>query len=577
MKKIIGICMVFMILFLTACESAEVTTSASTSSITATTTQTITTENSDYPSVVTEDITFEKWIYEDYSLEEYVVLDGDSDSYLITEPGIYVLTGQIAETVIIDVGDEDVQLVLNNVSIETDIDSAILVLSGDDITISAPAGTDNYLSDSAVYSDLYQDYNSAIFSDCDLVINGTGSISIEANYNNAIMTKDDLVIVQTTLDITSVDDGIIGKDSVSMEDVNITIACDGDGIHTTYESDDPTEVTDKGYMYIASGVYTITSGSDGIDATSDIIIEDGTFEILADSKGIKTDTNIYVNGGYIEIDAQDDGLNANVYIEISGGELVINSGDDGIKADQSLWINNGTIDIQTSYEGIESKNILISGGYINIKSSDDGINGSDPDIAIEDALPPNQVPDPTLSTAVIEITAGVILIDSGDDSVDSNGTIYLSGGILIINGPTVGSQSAVDYDLEWILTGGTVIAVSGYGNETPSTGSTQISLVYNTELTRSAGTTVSVQDEDGNWLFAFTPSKQYQAITITSSEFVSGDDYSIYLGGTVTGTLQNGYYLDPIVEDATLLETVSLTNLISTFNMTSTILGPPRR
>ncbi|MBI9009780.1 MAG: carbohydrate-binding domain-containing protein [Tenericutes bacterium] len=529
--------------------------------------------NEDYTTTLSTEATYSIEVidlgdvtYENYEEEERIVLDVSSEAYNITEAGSYILRGTITETVTINVGeDEDVRLILDNVTIVTELNSAILVLSADDVEISVPDGTVNYLEDSVNYSETYQDYNSALYSEADLLINGTGTLNVQANYNNGISTKDDLIIVDVTLNVISVDDGIIGRDSLSIQNATIELETEGDGLKTTFELDDDSEevITDKGYVNIISGTITIYSDSDGIDATNNIVIDGGTLNITSNSKGIKSDIGLYINDGIITIDSSDDAIHVDINLEVAGGLLTISTNDDGLHSEAYLTISGGTINILDSFEGIEGKYIYITGGTMDIFAEDDGINGSDPKIDIADALRPNETPDEDLSTAIINISGGVILIESEDDSIDSNGIINISGGIIVINGPTSGMQSMIDYDLKWTLTGGTIIAVSGYGNETkiPSSSSTQISLLYNTGTTQSAGTTVSLLDEDDNVIIAFTPTKRYQAIFITTPDLDDSTTYTFCLGGDVSGELVNRYYTDAEVTGSRTVDTFKLNSI----------------
>ncbi len=563
MKKISALILTLLILFLGACDSTD-------ANVTVT-----------YPEVTegtytVEEIDLEKVSYEAYDEELCIVLDGESESYTITEEGTYILRGTITETVTVDVGDEDVRLILDNVTISTDLNSAILVLSADDVEISVPEGTVNYLSDSENYSELYSEYGSVLYSEADLVINGSGSLEVVANYNNGIQTKDDLILLDLTLDVTSVDDGIIGRDSLTVQNADITVTSQGDSIKTTYTSEEETD-TEKGYLQVISGSVTLNSGDDGIQTTSNVIVDGGTITINADSKGLKSDAALYYNDGTLTINSTDDAIHVVTDLFISGGTLNITAGDDAIHSDDYLYISDGVINIYDCFEGIEGKYIYISGGTMDITAEDDGINGSDPEIGIEDAARPGEVADPTTSTALVEISGGVIIVESEDDSIDSNGILNISGGNIVVNGPTSGAQSSFDYDIEFNLTGGTLIAVSGYGQETktPTADSTQVSLMYNLGSTQYAGTLISLLDEDGNVIVSFASEKYFQAVFISTPDLDNSTTYTLCVGGTITGDLTNGYYSDGTLEDYTVVETFELNDTTNEFNLTDTTTNTP--
>lgn len=566
MKKLTTIFLSILFLFLVGCDEA--------SSIEVT-----------YPDTAEETYTLEaidldKVSYETYDEDLCVVLDASSDSYYITEEGTYILRGQITETITIDVEDEDVRLILDDVSIETELNSAILVLSADDVEISVPEGTVNYLSDSENYSDSNSEYSSVIYSEADLVINGTGSLEVVANYNNTIQTKDDLVLLDVTLDVTSVDDGIIGRDSVTIQNATITVTSNGDSIKTTYTSEDDTD-SEKGYLHVISGTITLNSGDDGIQTTANIVIDGGTIVINSDSKGLKSDAGLYYNDGSLRIISDDDSIHVATNLYITGGSVTIDSEDDAIHSDESLFISGGSITIIDCFEGIEGKYVYISGGTLDITAEDDGINGSDPEVSTADAAKPGEVADPTTSTALVEISGGVIMIESEDDSIDSNGTLNISGGTIVINGPTSGAQSAFDYDIEFNLTGGTLMAVAGYGQETktPTDDSTQINLTYVLDSTEYSGTQVTLLDDNGDIVVSFESDKYFQAIFISTPDLNDSTTYTLCLDGTVTGEEANGYYSDGTLENYTVVETFTLNDITNTFNLTSNIIPntPPGR
>ena len=508
MKKIMLFVSLAFVILLVACDGGSNTTENSST----------TSESQTIDEVLTEDISFDKAEYNDYESEDYTVLDGSSESYSITESGTYVLTGTITETVIVDVGDEDVRLVLDNVTITTQENPAIMILSGDDIIISAPEGTENTLADGTAYSLEYEDNNGAIYSQCDLSINGTGSITVNARYNNAIITKDDLIIVDVTLNITSVDDGIIGRDSLLINNATITVNADGDGLKSTNDED-----TDKGFIYIESGIISLYTCDDGIDGITNVIIVGSTLNIESDSKGIKSDQNIYVSGGTITVDSIDDCINADVYVEISGGVLTLNTSDDAISTDEEIIINGGVIDINSCYEGIESPSITINGGTITIISSDDGIN-------VASSTQTSFFPSPTSSTLLLTISGGDIEILSGGDGVDVNGSIVMTGGTLNSNGP-MDDDSAIDFDGTFTLNGGIVCGLgSSQMAVAPSTSSSQASIMISLSKSIGAGVDIIIYDDSDNIIFQSQTVKTAENILISVPELEVGSTYHVAIG-----------------------------------------------
>ena len=501
----------------------------------------------------------------------------------ITSAGTYELTGTSDQaTIYVDSSDNDsVIFVLNNVSLSSATGPIFYINNADKVIINVKESTVNTLTDLSLEA---YEKDSIIYSKDDLTINGTGSLTIDAGLQKGIKVNDDLVIYGTTLNITSSGHSIKVNNKITISEATITINSGGDGIQSDNE-DDNTE----SLIYLESGTFNITSYGDGISSSYDLTIFNGTYNIVSgyqnsnvsdtSAKGLKATNNLYIVDGTIDIDSKDDGMHSDDGLIIFNGTLTISSDDDGIHANNSLSIQGGTITITDSYEGIEGKYITISGGYINVFADDDGINGSDPDITGSTQAPGTE--SESTSTAVIEISGGIIIISSEDDSIDSNGEITISGGTIVINGPTSGTQSAIDYDLTWAQTGGTIVAVAGYGNETKSpteASSTQTTLVYNTLSTRSSGTLISLLDEDGQIVVAFRSTKSFQAVIISSPELDHTTTYTLAINGTITGELENGYYASGTLTNYQTISTFILDDVINTFNVsTSSSTTPPRR
>ena len=269
----------------------------------------------------------------------------------ITEAGVYILSGTASDcTVIVNAAAEDakVQLVLDGLNITNTDAPAIYVVSADKCFVTTASGSSNSLSVTGTFvADGTTNLDAVIFSKDDLVLNGTGTLTVSSTANG-ITSKDDLKVTGGTYVITSTKHGLEGKDSLAVSGGTFTINAGKDGLHSE-NSDDNT----LGYIYICGGTFDITSGDDGIHGTTVVQIDGGTFTIDA-VEGIEA-TYIQINDGTISINASDDGINAaakstayDVVIEFNGGDttIVMGSGDtDAVDANGSIYVNGGTIDI----------------------------------------------------------------------------------------------------------------------------------------------------------------------------------------------------------------------------------------
>jgi len=513
---------------------------------------------------VIEEIEDEDW---DSSEATQIVLNGNSvivngsgatangSIVRIASAGTYSLSGTLTDgQVIVDTEDEEtVRLLLNGINIYSSGNAPIYVASAENTVIVLQEGAENYLMDGTAY--IFEDSeddepDAALFSKSDLLIYGDGMLSVDANYNDGIKSKDGLKISSGTILVNAIDDGIIGKDYISVQNGFIHINAQGDGLKSTNVE------APKGYISIEGGEITINAQGDAIQAETNVIISGGEIAVSSgggssrsvaeddSAKGIKAVVNVTIDGGTFIIDSADDAIHSNERIEINGGSFLISSGDDGIHADSEIEINGGDLAITKSYEGIESAVIIINDGNMHIVSSDDGINiagGNDGSSTFIWPGGPN--PTRTAGDYYLSINGGYIVVEADGDGVDANGSIEMTDGVVIINGPTNDANGAIDYDASFKISGGFIVGAGSSGMaQAPDQTSTQYSVLINFTQSLAAGTLVHLETIDGEELLSFSPTKKYQSIAFSSPELENGATYDVYYGGTSTGTLTDGLY-----------------------------------
>ncbi|CAB9515114.1 expressed unknown protein [Seminavis robusta] len=492
----------------------------------------------------------------------YVRLEGDSvqiDGYgasavgstiTIFAAGIFSISGVLEDGQIrVDAGKDDkVVLALNGANITSSQSAPIFVLSADKTTIFLVDATDNVISDRE-FHDTQDEANAAIYSKDDLDIDGSGTLLVQANYNHGIVSNDDLKIKGGNIVIHAVNDGMKGKDSILIQDGSSTeVVAGGDGLQSSKEDD-----ADKGFVEIQGGILNITATFDGIQAASSVTILDGNITIATtgggesrdSAKGIKAQVNIVVEDGTIQIDSTDDAIHADEDVTINGGHLLLASGDGAVRGDSSLIINDGLVKISQSYEGLAAPYVTINGGNIRILASNDGINAAGGNNVASD-LPDAGGPivgrgRPSCNVSedsLLSINGGYVYIDSGNDGdgIDSNGHINITGGTLIVNGPTESTSGALDTEGVLKVSGGFLLAVgSAEMAQSPnSAASTQLSIRYIFDSVQAAGTMIHMENpRSGMVMFSFLPAKEFQSLVFSSRELVIGETYDIYIGGFV--------------------------------------------
>ena len=484
------------------------------------------------------------------------LVEVDGGTITITDEGTYIVRGTLNDgQILVDADkDDDVHIILKDAIISNTTGSAIYVEKADKVIITLADDSANTLSDSTYYesasdSDEEDTPASAIYAKCDLTINGNGSLTINANNNNAIQSKDDLKIVGGSITINAVNNGIKGKDSITIDAATINITCGGNGIVTTNSED-----TDKGYINITGGSITINSTGDGIQSTNTVYIADGVLDITTgggssngpthsdggfgwkestdtssddvSDKGIKSATDIQIDGGTITINSANDSIHSGNVVTINGGTLSLASGDDGIHADYALYIEDGNIEISTSYEGLEALIITLDGGYTSVVASDDGLNAANINSSGESMQADN--------ACKLIMNDGVLIVNADGDGVDSNGAIEINGGVMLVSGPTNSANAAVDYGGSLTINGGYLFAAGSSGMAENITAGTQCGALVTMD-TVSAGSTITIADADGNVIISYTFAKTFNAINVSTPDMATGNTYTVYEGGTVSG------------------------------------------
>lgn len=497
---------------------------------------------------------------------------------LIRAGGTYSIRGTLDDgQIVVDSADKNpVVLILNGVRITCSTSSPIYVVQAKDVVITLAAGTENVLTDGSSYvfdTPGADEPNAALFSKDDLAITGTGSLIVNANYNNGIQSKDDLTIVGGTITVHAANHGIKGKDSVVITGGTITVIAGNDGIQASNEED-----PSKGFVRIEGGTISIKADDDGIQAETSVLISNGYITIVSGggstnaperqttgrmpmpgmriwdqpavstassgrAKGIKANVDITIDGGTITIDAADDAIHSNDSITINGGRLTLASGDDAVHADSTIEINGGDIDITACYEGIESAVITINNGHIRIVASDDAINAA----SGTGGVPMMRQMGPQAMGGAADnwlyINGGYIVIDAMGDGFDVNGSIVMTGGIVLIHGPTVTMESAIDYDRTFTMTGGYLVAAGSAGMaQAPSASSTVNSVMMTFPSVQPAGSLVHIAAADSGSVVTFAPAKAYQSVVVASPLLKNGSTYTIYSGGRSTGAVVDGLY-----------------------------------
>lgn len=284
----------------------------------------------------------------------------NNESIIITEAWEYTISGKIENwQIIVDVGEKNnVKIILDNVNINNNSGSALYVKSGK-ATIELAWNSENILSDWENYSENSEDSpNATIYAVEDLIITGSGKLTVNWNYNDGIATKDDLTIENGEIIVKSKDDGIRGKDSVTINNWNINITAGGDWIKSTHEN--------KWQITINNWEITINAGSDGIEAYIMMTINNGNINIINSEEWLESE-KIIINDGNINIKATDDGINvSSSSTSSSENPQTMNLGNTTVNEDIKLTINGGNIIVDADGDWLDANGSIEINGWKTI-------------------------------------------------------------------------------------------------------------------------------------------------------------------------------------------------------------------
>ncbi|MBQ3427968.1 MAG: carbohydrate-binding domain-containing protein [Clostridia bacterium] len=354
-----------------------------------------------------------------------------------------------------------------------------------------------------------------------------------------------------TFNITSAEDGLKAADYVNISGGDITVVSALDGIQSGVDYTDTNGSTayTNGNINITGGSFDIKAhgGSSGSSTTDSC-------------KGIKAVNAINISGGNYIINSYDDAIHSNYTVAVTGGTYEIASADDGVHADYRLSLgteggadDDYTMNISTSYEGLEGSVIEYLSGTTTLYSTDDGVNAAGDyesngtyhgtaetsTVDLQTAAGPGGNPgggnhgpvwgdDDTSGYGMLYIKGGKLYLRAQGDGLDSNGSILISGGVVVVAGTTRGGNGVFDKGdtsgSSFSVTGGTLI---GYGTTDMQDNPTVSGQGYlSTTANLTAGSTINVQTSGGYIGIVPEYSMSRALLFVTSPDMSSGSVYS---------------------------------------------------
>ena len=451
----------------------------------------------------------------------------------ITKAGTYKLSGEYQGQIKVETADSDaVRLVLDNANITNSSGAALNVVNADEVILYSASGTTNTISDGADYTATGEDDPDAVvYSKADLTIAGEGTLKVNGNHEDGIHTSDGLVIASGTLEVNAANTGIKGKDYVDILGGTINVTAQQDGIKSTNDTDEG-----QGWTRLSNGTVTVNAGDDGFKASR--VVE--------------------ISGGSLTVEQSDEGIEAQ-YINVSGGDVNVTSADDGMNASlktsdsESTDSSANTSDTANQQQNNQQQGSIPGGqqsGTSNQQQQGMGqppaMSGTSQDGTSQNGTtgtgqqgmgqpPQGGMPGGGGGTfevvdAAINVSGGHVTVNAEGDGIDSNGVTTLSGGTLIVNGPSQGGNAALDTNGDLLLNGATVLSGSTADMfEAPSTNSTSGYLKLTNSSGFEQGSTVQVADSSGKVVANYKVTKSnVQLVLVSSSSIVKGQSYTVY-------------------------------------------------
>lgn len=331
------------------------------------------------------------------------------------DEGTYLVSGALTDgQIVVDAGDTDkVQIVLAGASLTCADSAAIYSKSADKVFLTLAEGTENTLTNGGSYIAIDENnIDSVVFSKTDLTLNGSGSLTIDAQAGHGVVSKDELTITGGSYTVTAAEHGMTGKDSLAVAGGDFTIISGKDGLHAENADDSA-----LGFLYVADGTFTITAQGDAVSASGALQVDGGTFDLTTGGGSASvtmTTGDSFAPGGMgggpggqdgapLQGDPPAGGETPPERPDNSGGQLpelpAQPSGSEtasaaetaegtetaedtvsqkGVKADGALTINGGTFTVDSADDCLHSGGALaVTGGTFTLSSGDDAIHSDD--------------------------------------------------------------------------------------------------------------------------------------------------------------------------------------------------------
>ena len=374
-------------------------------------------------------------------------------------------------------------------------------------------GTVNTLTDAAKYTTVSgEDEKGTIFSEGQMIFEGTGKLVVNALYKHAICSDDYVEFRDATIEVArAASDAVHVNDSVIVKGGNLVLNPQGDGIDC------------DGYVKLLGGKVNVSTAGEevkGVKAAKDVIVDGAELSVLVSgdaSKGIKSGHEFALFSGTVDVETT--------------GNTVVFGGDPSyatcIKCDSTVTISGGTLSMKAT--GIAGRGISadcdvnITGGAITALCSG---NSETYDPTYDEILGGEEEEEPKSYVVYVSVpTSTTSNRPGGSSNVWKNVYLYNSSNALVAtltNKVVVNNTTFYSYD---------------FGAEVTGT------YYFKSDNYTSGRTTYTIQSSS----FTGVSSDTYYQIASNYSTSGSTRTYSItdvtgsYAGGTSLSSTEDSY------------------------------------
>ena len=302
-----------------------------------------------------------------------VTVTGDTNGYVTTDgANVTVNTGNATDSLLLVLNGKTTDgsllvyrqkrygILLNGVSIHHADGPAINNQCGKTLYLHVASGTANTLTDGTSYTEQSYDQKGALFSEGQMVILGTGSLSVTGNCRHAIACDDYISIDEgVTLNATSTTgNGIKVNDGLWINDGTLDISVTADAARG---------IKSDNVVVITGGTTTIT--------TSGNCVYDSDEADYSSAACIKCDYDFTMSGGTLTMTSRGDGgkgINSSAGVVFSGGTLsaVTTGGNDNGKPKAVKAVTGITVSGGSFYAKVD-KSWACDSGYGDDTTSDE--------------------------------------------------------------------------------------------------------------------------------------------------------------------------------------------------------------